>query len=59
MSNERKDVKDAVRDVPTAAAGVELDESALAQVAGGGGEKPAAIKFDGVAGESTKDDHKG
>lgn len=61
MSKDGKDSKDATQDAPTVAGMVELEESQLDQVTGGGLRRPVVVRvsFDGVRGESTDKDHKG
>jgi hypothetical protein len=61
MNKDRKDTQDAPQGAPTAAGLVELEESQLDQVTGGGLRRPTvvSVSFDGVRGESTDKDHKG
>jgi hypothetical protein len=61
MNKDRKDTQDVAPSAPTAAGLVELEESQLDQVTGGGLRRPAvvSVSFDGVRGESTDKDHKG
>lgn len=58
MNKDRKDTQDVTPGAPTAAGLVELEESQLDQVTGGGGKKVAQVKFDGIQGESSTKDHK-
>ncbi len=60
MNKDINDTTDAERGSVTPAGHVELDESQLDQVTGGGVKKKAVpIKFDGVDGESVNKDHTG
>ena len=58
MNKDKKDTQDVAPGAPTAAGLVELEESQLDQVTGGGGKKVVQIKFDGIDGESAHKDHK-